>query len=39
VLLDQEFFNPAVFKGTIKDYLKQNGVALVKYERVEVGQQ
>jgi elongation factor Ts len=38
VLLDQEFFNPAVFKGSIKDYLKQNGVTLVKYARVEVGQ-
>jgi elongation factor Ts len=38
VLLDQEFFNPQVFKGTIKDYLKQNNVTLKGYERVEVGQ-
>lgn len=38
-LLDQEFFNAAVFKGTIANYLKQNGVGLQKYVRVEVGQQ
>jgi elongation factor Ts len=38
VLLDQEFFNAAVFKGTIANYLKQNGVGLTKYVRVEVGQ-
>ena len=38
VLLDQEFFNAQVFKGTISNYLKQNGVTLEKYARVEVGQ-
>ena len=38
-LLDQEFFNASVFKGTIANYLKQNGVGLVKYVRIEVGQQ
>lgn len=37
VLLDQEFFNAQVFKGTVRDYLKQNGVTLEKYVRVEVG--
>jgi len=39
VLLDQEFFNSQVFKGTIANYLKQNGVTLEKYVRLEVGQQ
>ncbi len=38
VLLDQEFFNAGVFKGTIANYLKQNGVGLTKYVRIEVGQ-
>src|SRR5688572_13922413 len=38
VLLDQEFFNASVFKGTIGNYLKQNGVGLTKYVRIEVGQ-
>ena len=38
VLLDQEFFNPAVFKGTVQNYLKQNGATLEKYVRIEVGQ-
>jgi elongation factor Ts len=38
VLLDQEFFNAQVFKGTIANYLKQNNVGLVKYARLEVGQ-
>ena len=38
VLLDQEFFNAAVFKGSIQNYLKQNGVGLEKYVRLEVGQ-
>ena len=37
-LLDQEFFNASVFKGTIANYLKQNGVGLTKYVRIEVGQ-
>jgi len=38
VLLDQEFFNASVFKGSIQNYLKQNGVELEKYIVVEVGQ-
>jgi elongation factor Ts len=38
VLLDQEFFNASVFKGSVQNYLKQNGVTLEKYVRVEVGQ-
>ncbi len=38
VLLDQEFFNAAVFKGSVQNYLKQNGVGLEKYVRLEVGQ-
>src|SRR5688572_10582914 len=38
VLLDQEYFNAQVFKGTIANYLKQNGVELTKYVRIEVGQ-
>jgi elongation factor Ts len=38
VLLDQEFFNAQVFKGSIANYLKQSGVTLEKYVRVEVGQ-
>jgi elongation factor Ts len=38
VLLDQEFFNTQVFKGSIANYLKQNGVTLDKYVRIEVGQ-
>lgn len=38
VLLDQEFFNAGVFKGTIANFLKQHGVTLEKYARVEVGQ-
>ncbi len=37
VLLDQEFFNAQVFKGTIAAYLKQHGVTLADYARVEVG--
>jgi elongation factor Ts len=39
VLLDQEFFNAQVFKGSVGNYLKQNGVTLEKYVRLEVGQQ
>lgn len=39
VLLDQEFFNPQLFKGSVANYLKQTGVALEKYVRIEVGQQ
>jgi elongation factor Ts len=38
VLLDQEFFNAQVFKGSISNYLKQNSVTLEKYVRLEVGQ-
>jgi elongation factor Ts len=38
VLLDQDFFNASVFKGSIANYLKQNGVGLTKYVRIEVGQ-
>ena len=38
VLLDQEFFNGQVFKGTIANYLTQHNVTLEKYVRVEVGQ-
>ncbi|MBC8107073.1 MAG: translation elongation factor Ts [Anaerolineae bacterium] len=39
VLLDQEFFNAGVFKGSVQNYLKQHGVTLTRYERIEVGQQ
>ena len=38
VLLDQEFFNAQVFKGSVANYLKQNNVGLEKYVRLEVGQ-
>jgi elongation factor Ts len=38
-LLDQEFFNAQVFKGSISKYLQANKVTLVKYQRLEVGQQ
>jgi elongation factor Ts len=38
VLLDQEFFNPAVHKGSIASYLKSNNLTLEKYVRLEVGQ-
>jgi elongation factor Ts len=38
VLLDQEFFNAGVFKGSVSNYLKQNNVTLEKYVRIEVGQ-
>ncbi|MCS7034338.1 MAG: translation elongation factor Ts [Phycisphaerae bacterium] len=37
VLLDQEFFNPQAFKGTVGAMLKQAGVELLRYERVEIG--
>jgi elongation factor Ts len=37
VLLDQEFFNSQVFKGNVTNYLKQNGVELIQYARIEVG--
>ncbi len=38
VLLDQEFFNAGVFKGTVANYLKRRSVTLTKYVRIEVGQ-
>ena len=38
VLLDQEFFNAQVFKGTISNMLKEKGLTLVGYSRIEVGQ-
>jgi len=38
VLLDQEFFNASVFKGSVANYLKQSGVELKQYVRIEVGQ-
>lgn len=37
VLLDQEFFNVQVFKGSVGNYLKQANVKLDKYLRIEVG--
>lgn len=37
VLLDQEFFNAAVHKGSITNLLKSKGVELLAYERFEVG--
>jgi elongation factor Ts len=39
VLLDQEFFNAQVFKGSVGNYLKQAGLTLEKFLRLEVGQQ
>ena len=38
VLLDQEFFNAQLFKGSVANYLKANNVTLEKYVRLEVGQ-
>ena len=38
-LLDQDFFNASKFKGTITQLLKEKGVTLDKYVRLEVGQQ
>jgi elongation factor Ts len=38
VLLDQEFVNGEVFKGTVANYLKSKGATLEKYVRIEVGQ-
>jgi elongation factor Ts len=37
-LLDQDFFNAQKYKGTITQMLKEKGLTLVKYARVEVGQ-
>jgi elongation factor Ts len=39
VLLDQEFFNAAAYKGSIASMLKSKGTTLEKYVRIEVGQQ
>jgi len=38
VLLDQEFFNAQVFKGSVGNMLKEKGIVLEKYVRLEVGQ-
>ncbi len=38
VLLDQEFFNPQLFKGSVANYLKQHDVTLEEYVLVAVGQ-
>jgi elongation factor Ts len=38
-LLDQDFFNAQKYKGTITQMLKEKGLTLVKYARVEVGGQ
>jgi len=38
VLLDQEFFNAQLFKGSVSNYLKANNVKLDAYVRIEVGQ-
>jgi elongation factor Ts len=38
VLLDQEFVNAEVFKGTVGNMLKGRGAKLEKYVRLEVGQ-
>jgi len=38
VLLDQEYINGEVFKGSVANYLKSKGATLDKYVRVEVGQ-
>ncbi len=38
VLLDQEFFNAQMFKGSISQMLKAQNVKLEKYVRLEVGQ-
>ena len=37
-LLDQEFFNAQKYKGTIANMLKEKGLTLKDYKRVEVGQ-
>jgi elongation factor Ts len=38
VLLDQEYINAEVFKGSVANFLKSKGAALEKYVRIEVGQ-
>jgi elongation factor Ts len=37
-LLDQDFFNAQKFKGSIQQMLKEKGITLQKYVRLEVGQ-
>jgi elongation factor Ts len=37
-LLDQEFFNAQKYKGTIASMLREKGLTLKDYKRVEVGQ-
>jgi len=37
-LLDQDFFNAQKYKGAINQMLKEKGLTLEKYARVEVGQ-
>ena len=37
-LLDQDFFNAQKYKGSINQMLKEKGVTLEKYVRIEVGQ-
>jgi elongation factor Ts len=36
-LLDQDFFNAQKYKGTVSQMLKEKGLTLVKYVRLEVG--
>jgi elongation factor Ts len=36
-LLDQDFFNASKFKGSVGQMLKEKGLTLVKYTRIEVG--
>ena len=38
VLLDQEYANPEVFKGSVANFLKSKGATLEKFIRIEVGQ-
>ena len=38
VLVDQEFVNPEVFKGSVGNLLKSKGAGIEKYVRIEVGQ-
>jgi elongation factor Ts len=37
-LLDQEFFNASKFKGSVGQMLKEKGLTLKNYKRLEVGQ-
>lgn len=38
VLLDQEYVNPEVFKGSVGNYLKSKGATIESFVRIEVGQ-